>query len=69
MRNIVPGYRDLQGLVTMDGVSSGIYEYQQPIYNLEEQTEEERIFSINESVRDLILNLEAKTEQGGKSEA
>ena len=50
-------------------MSAGIYEQEQPTYSLEEGSEEEKIFSINESVRSLILGLETKTEQESESEA
>ena len=55
----MPGYGDLRALTHMDGVSTGIYEQDGSIYSGAEETEEEKIFSINESVRNLILDLES----------
>ena len=60
IRNVVPGYRDIQSLVKMDGIGSGIYEEDQSIYNLREQTEEDKLFTIDKSVRDLLQELENK---------
>ena len=55
MRNIVPGYRD--GLGT---IQNGIYEQYESIYNLREQTEEDKLFKINNSIRTLLEGLENK---------
>ena len=60
IRNVVPGHRDIQSLVKMDGIGSGIYEEDQSIYNLREQTEEDKLFTIDKSVRDLLQELENK---------
>ena len=63
MRNILPGYADGlkslgKGFVpTAEGV--GIYEDDQSIYSLREQTEEDKLFQINESVRTLLTDLES----------
>jgi len=56
-RNTMPGYTDLKTLSKMDGVGVGIYEYEEPIYNLMEQNEEKQIFKINNSVDDLVTIL------------
>jgi len=56
-RNTMPGYTDLKTLTKMDGVGVGIYEHEEPIYNLMEQNEEKQIFKINNSVDDLITIL------------
>jgi len=61
-RNVFPGYGGLKTL------SYGIPEQQEPIYTLEEQIEEEKIFSINESVRNLIVELEAKEKEKTKDD-
>ena len=53
----MPGYTDLKTLTKMDGVGVGIYEHEEPIYNLMEQNEEKQIFKINNSVDDLITIL------------
>ena len=63
LRNTMPGYGDLRTLTRMDGVSTGIYEQEGPIYSGAEETEEEKIFSINESVRNLILDLESNKKE------
>jgi hypothetical protein len=56
-RNTMPGYTDLKTLSKMDGVGVGIYEHEEPIYNLMEQNEEKQIFKINNSVDDLVTIL------------
>jgi hypothetical protein len=60
MRNILPGYADGlkslgQGFVP---TSEGIYEEEQSIYNLRESAEEDKLFEINNSVRNLLQDLE-----------
>jgi len=60
IRNIMPGYGDLKSLVKMDGLAGGIYEEDQSTYSLREQTEEKQLFTINESVRNLLKELESK---------
>jgi len=63
MRNIFPGYADGlkslgKGFVpTAEGV--GVYEDDQSIYSLRDQTEEDKLFQINESVRTLLTDLES----------
>jgi len=69
IRNILPGYNDLRSLSRMDGLGAGIYESEQSIYKLREQTEEDKLFEINESIRNLLEGLEKKTtEQDNESE-
>jgi len=60
IRNILPGYSDLKSLVKMDGLASGIYEEDQSIYSLREQTEEKQLFTVTASVRNLLKELESK---------
>ena len=60
MRNILPGYAD--GLKSLGKgfvpTAEGIYEEDQSIYSLREQTEEDKLFEINDSVRTLLKGLE-----------
>ena len=60
IRNILPGYGDLKSLVKMDGLAGGIYEEDQSTYSLREQTEEKQLFTVTESVRTLLKELESK---------
>ena len=60
LRNIMPGYTDIKTLTKMDGVSAGIYEQEDSTYSLREDTEENQLFQINESVRNLLSELELK---------
>jgi len=60
IRNIMPGYGDLKSLVKMGGLGSGIYEEDQSIYSLREQTEEKKLFTVTASVRNLLKELESK---------
>ena len=55
IRNILPGARDIQTL------ARGIYEQDESIYSLREKTEENKLFSINESTRKLLKDLEKNT--------
>ena len=53
-------------LVKTTGYANGIttesdYNEVPSIYNLRERTEEDKLFEVNHSVRDLILELETKT--------
>ena len=50
----------LGSLAKMDGLASGIYEEDQSTYSLREQTEEKKLFTVNESVRNLLNELETK---------
>jgi len=59
-RGTLPGYGDIQSLVKMDGLTNGIYEEEQSTYSLREQTEEKQLFTINESLRSLLHELETK---------
>ena len=54
LRNTVPGMRDIQTL------SRGIYEQEASIYSLREQTEEDKLFRINKSIKVLLEDLERK---------
>jgi hypothetical protein len=64
VKNVVPGYLD--GLKTLGrgiiGMEEGLYEENQSIYSLKEQTEEDKLFQINDSVRNLLESLEIKNE-------
>jgi len=53
----MPGYGDLKTLTTMNGLGAGIYEQDESIYNLRESDEENKLFEINESVRNLLQDL------------
>lgn len=53
-RPIFPGSE----INSIPSIAKGIYEEQQPIYNLKEQNEEAKLFYINESVRSIIESLE-----------
>jgi hypothetical protein len=57
VRNVMPGYGDLKTLTTMNGLGAGIYEQDESIYNLRESDEENKLFEINESVRNLLQDL------------
>jgi len=71
-RNVTPGYGDIRSLIGMDGLGTGIYEEDQSIYTLKELSEEERLFNVNASMRDLIESLESNstilTENSDESE-
>lgn len=54
IRNVFPGSE----INSIPSIAKGIYEEQQPIYNLKEQNEEEKLFHITESVRNIIESLE-----------
>ena len=60
IRNVMPGYSDLRSMVKMDGLTAGIYEQDASIYNLREHSEEERLFKVNDSLGNLITELEKK---------
>jgi hypothetical protein len=70
-RNLFPGYAD--GLKALGkgfvGMSEGVYEEDESIYSLREQTEEEKLFEINESVRTLIESLDKKETSEQKNES
>ena len=67
LRNTVPGMRDIQTL------AKGIYEQEASIYSLREQSEEDKLFTINKSVKVLLEDLETKekliTEQKNEDKA
>ena len=73
MRNIVPGIQDIGSITKMNGLATGIYEQDESIYNLREQTEEDKLFRINESIRNLLKGLEnnkkSTTEQEDENKA
>ena len=48
------------GATDLRSLSRGIYEEQEPIYSLEEQDQEQRIFEVNRSIRNLIEVLDTK---------
>ena len=53
-------------------IAKGIYEEQESNYTLREQTEENKLFQINDSIRSLLKGLEAKnllTEQKNEDKA
>ena len=58
MRNLMPGAQELLGLAK--GVTEGIYENDQSTYKVRETLEEEKLFSVHDSVRLLIEGLENK---------
>jgi hypothetical protein len=59
-RNVFPGASDIANIARPHGIAAGIMGEEQSIYNLREETEENRLFEINESVRTLLENLEEK---------
>jgi hypothetical protein len=58
-RNVFPG-SEIGSLAKPIGANVGIYEGEQSIYKTREQTEEDRLFEVNKSVRSLLEGLEAK---------
>ena len=68
-RNVMPGARDISSLAKMNGLSTGIYENDQSTYKMREQTEENKLFEINDSIRVLLEGLESKntSEQDNES--
>jgi hypothetical protein len=64
MRNILPGYAD--GLKSLGKgfvpQAEGVYEQEESIYNLSEQTEEAKLFQLNDSIRNLLESLENTNE-------
>lgn len=59
LRNIVPGLTDINTLKNGSGVGIGINENDQSTYNQRELDEENRVFQVNESVRNLLNDLDA----------
>jgi len=62
IRNTLPGKRDIEALITMDGAAIGINENDQSIYT-GEISEENQLFQVNDSIRDLIAGLENQTQK------
>jgi len=59
-----PGNRNIfPGLGPLNTLGYGIPEHQEPIYSLEENIEEQKIFLVNESVRSLITELDDKNKK------
>ena len=56
-RNVFPG-SEISTLHKTIGFNEGIYEEVESIYSLKEQTEEDKLFNINESIRNIIKSLE-----------
>ena len=56
MRNVFPGSE----INSIPSIAKGIYEDQEPIYKLNEQVEEQKLFEVNESIRSIINSLENK---------
>ena len=57
---------------TIPPIAKGIYEKQESNYTLREQTEENKLFQINDSIRSLLKGLETKnllTEQKNEDKA
>jgi hypothetical protein len=63
LRNLVPGAGDIGSLSKMSGLGTGIYEQEEPTYILREQIEEDKLFEINSSVRNLLKDLKDKEEK------
>ena len=64
-RTFTPGHGDLLSLSNLSGLTNGIteegsYSEDPSTYTLRERTEENRLFEVNHTVRDLIKNLESK---------
>jgi hypothetical protein len=57
IRNVVPGLSDLNTLSTPT-IGTGIYEQDESTYSLREQSEEEKLFNVNSSIKVLIEGLE-----------
>jgi hypothetical protein len=57
LRNIFPG-SEINSLAKTTGLANGVYEENTSIYSMREQTEEGKLFHINNSIRTLIQDLE-----------
>ena len=68
-RTVFPGAGDISALAGMRGANVGIYENEQSTYKMREQTEEDKLFEINDSIRVLLEGLESKniSEQDNES--
>ena len=51
---------EINNLAKPVGISVGIYEEDQSIYKLREETEEDKLFETSESIRMLLEGLESK---------
>lgn len=60
IRNTMPGMSDLKNLTTMGGSSTGIYEEKGSTYTVEDISEENKLFEVNDSIRNLLGSLENK---------
>jgi len=58
LTNVFPGAKELRTLAR--GITEGIYENDQSTYKVREKLEEERLFDVNDSIRNLIEGLEKK---------
>tara|TARA_Y100001937_G_scaffold99850_1_gene136458 strand:- start:1667 stop:3694 length:2028 start_codon:yes stop_codon:yes gene_type:complete len=68
IRNVFPGSE----INSIPSIAKGIYEEQQPIYNLNEQAEEQKLFEMNESIRSILRSLDNRkvsTEQKDEEQA
>ena len=63
-QNVYPGSE----INTIPSISKGIYEEKESIYNLREQTEEIKLFEVNDSVRQLLTELENNNSTEQKDE-
>ena len=63
-QNVYPGSE----INTTPSISKGIYEEKESIYNLREQTEEIKLFEVNNSVRQLLTELEKNNSTEQKDE-
>ena len=67
-RNVFPGSE----INSIPSIAKGIYEEEQSIYTLREKTEEDKLFEVNDSVRNLLQSMENKdilTEQKDEDKA
>ena len=55
-RSVFPGSE----ISSIPSISKGIYELKEPTYKLEELNEENKLFEVNNSIRELLSNLEQK---------
>ena len=56
MRNVFPGSE----INSIPSIAKGIYEEEQPIYKLNEEVEEQKLFELNNSIKNIIESLENK---------
>jgi hypothetical protein len=62
IRNVVPG-SEIGSLAKMGSIGNGIYEGEEPTYKTEELLEENQLFQVNNSIRELIAGLENKNQE------